>query len=180
MAESSEYFQPEESENFQPMLEIFPESQESMEIEEIGDSLMNLGIDNRNNNELPESSKSTMTEESKHDDQHELDYTGCLVGFTAKTLNEIYEVYQKHAFAIGFGVRQSTTRYTQGEPKTIKGKDFVCSKEGFRVKPKVRKTPPPPNQKQKRVKQVPITRTSCKAFIRAKKIVMVCLKLKSI
>lgn len=33
----------------------------------------------------------------------------------------------------------------------------------------MRKTPPPPDQKQKGVKQVPITRTGCKAFIRAKK-----------
>ncbi|XP_021714612.1 protein FAR1-RELATED SEQUENCE 5-like [Chenopodium quinoa] len=133
-------------------LQNFPESQESMEIEQI------------------DLSGSTLTDDARYTEQHDIDYTGSLVGFTAATLEEIFEEYKKHAFVIGFGVRQSTTRYTQTEPKKVRGKDFVCSKEGFRVKPKNQKTPTPiPGQKQKKKRQVPITRTGCKAFIRAKK-----------
>ncbi|XP_021726195.1 protein FAR1-RELATED SEQUENCE 5-like [Chenopodium quinoa] len=173
----------------------FPDSQESMEIKEIGDSLSNLEIEKKireiqqlilENIEITEPSaktaeqtQSTLTEESTNDNnlsQHSQDhkeedfnYTGCLIGVTAKTLDEIGDIYKKHAFAMGFGVRLSSTRWTQGDNKQIKGKDFVCSKEGFRCKPKVQKSPPAPNENRKKVKQVPTTRTGCKALIRAKK-----------
>ena len=71
---------------------------------------------------------------------------------------------------VGFSIRHSTTRYTQGKHREIKGKDFVCSKEGFRCVPKAKKTPPPQiENKKKRTHQVPETRTGCHAFIRAKK-----------
>ncbi|XP_021742851.1 protein FAR1-RELATED SEQUENCE 5-like [Chenopodium quinoa] len=87
-------------------LQNFPESQESMEIEEIGDSLLNLEIEE-------------IQDDARYAEQHEIDYTGSLVGFTAATLEEIFEEYKKHAF--------------------------------------------------KKKRQVSITRTGCKAFIRAKK-----------
>ncbi|KAL2927177.1 Protein FAR1-RELATED SEQUENCE 6, partial [Bienertia sinuspersici] len=98
-------------------------------------------------------------------EQQEEEYTGSLVGFTAETLKEIYEAYKKHAKALGFGVRQYTTR-------RIRSKEYVCAKEGFRCSNQVKKTPPPPQQKpgkkKRKPRQLPKTRTGCKAFIRAK------------
>jgi hypothetical protein len=32
---------------------------------------------------------------------------------------------------VGFGIRMSTTRYTQGKIKTVKGREFRCNKAGF-------------------------------------------------
>ncbi|XP_021726187.1 protein FAR1-RELATED SEQUENCE 5-like [Chenopodium quinoa] len=181
----------------------FLDSQESMEIEEIEDSFMNLEIENKiteikqllleniehqaetgdntapeTSNNSPENTSSTLTGKSRNDNiqtqqsksqQEDFDFTGSLIGYTAETLDEIHEIYKKHAFAMGFGVRQSPTRWTQGDNKQIRGKDFVCNQEGFRCKPKIMKTPPLANENKKKTKQVPITRTGCKALIRAKK-----------
>ncbi|XP_021738365.1 protein FAR1-RELATED SEQUENCE 5-like [Chenopodium quinoa] len=106
----------------------FPNSQESMDIEEIGDSLSNLEIENKVreikehilenierqglSDNTAEKTQSTITEESSNENNltqqsktqqdEDFDYTGNLIGFTAKTLDEICEIYKKHAFAMGF------------------------------------------------------------------------------
>ena len=80
-------------------------------------------------------------------------------------MNEIYEVYKKHANILGFGVRQSTTRYSQGVNRKIRSKEYVCSKEGFQCQRIIKKTPP---TRKRKGKQVPITRTGWEAYIRAK------------
>ena len=88
---------------------------------------------------------------------------GSLVGLKATTWCEIYEIYKKHTNALGFGIRKSTTRYTQGSNRKIRSKEFVCSKEGFRCT-----QPTATSESKRKTKQVPITRTGCKAYLRAK------------
>lgn len=110
------------------------------------------------------------------------DHRGSLVGFTADTWEEIYEAYVLHSKAVGFGVRKSSTRYTQGKNKKLKGRVFLCNRQGFRCSTKKQspivklttpttestpKTQGAQNKKRKKRKQR-VTRTGCKAYLRAK------------
>ena len=108
----------------------------------------------------------TLNNQRQCEEENE-EYVGSLVGFKATTWCEIYEIYKKHANALGFGIRKSTTRCTQGSNRKIRSKEFVCSKEGFRCTQPIKHTTGTSESKRK-TKQVPITRIGCKAYIRVK------------
>ncbi|KAL2921463.1 Protein FAR1-RELATED SEQUENCE 5 [Bienertia sinuspersici] len=94
---------------------------------------------------------------------------GSLVGYSAETVEELYDLYTKHSTLVGFSVRKDTVRRV---PKTgiVKEKYYLCSFEGKRRETKP-KTPKPnvENSKKKKPKQQAITRVGCKAMIRVKK-----------
>ena len=101
---------------------------------------------------------STDFEESNKNSVEETEeFGGSLIGFTAITLQEIFEAYKKHANVLGFGVRQSTTRYTQGTERKIRSKEYVCAKEGFRCSRTLKSTPPPPTKKKRKPRQLPMS-----------------------
>ncbi|KAL2903401.1 Protein FAR1-RELATED SEQUENCE 7 [Bienertia sinuspersici] len=83
---------------------------------------------------------------------------GSLLGYSAETAEELYDLYTKHSTLVGFSVRKGTVRRV---PKTgiVKEKYYLCSFEGKRRETKP-KTPKPnvENSKKKKPKQQAITR----------------------
>ncbi|KAL2935176.1 Protein FAR1-RELATED SEQUENCE 7 [Bienertia sinuspersici] len=81
---------------------------------------------------------------------------GSLVGYSAETAEELYDLYTKHSTLVGFSVRKGTVRRV---PKTGKRRETKAQTP----KPNVK------NSKKKKPKQQAITRVGCKAMIRVKK-----------
>ncbi|KAJ1399949.1 FAR1 DNA-binding domain [Sesbania bispinosa] len=46
--------------------------------------------------------------------------------------DEAYNLYQEHAFKMGFSVRRGRALYYDSEKKNIRLKDYYCSKQGFK------------------------------------------------
>lgn len=104
------------------------------------------------------------------------DLEGSLVGLTTNTLQEMHDIYEKHASIVGFSVRCHTTRNFRGT-LTISEKYWVCSAHGERHtgEPKKKKQDNSTSEineekrkKQRKPRQVAVTRTNCKAGIRVK------------
>lgn len=83
-----------------------------------------------------------------------------LVGLKRENIDDIYHIYCNHAAEVGFSVRKSQTKYNVA--KVLVQKWFVCSCEGTRKK----KTPNLMNKEA--YKRPYITRTNCKAILKAK------------
>ena len=54
------------------------------------------------------------------------------VGQVVNSRDEAYNLYQEHAFKMGFSVRKGRELYYDNERKHTRSKDFYCSKEGFK------------------------------------------------
>ncbi|XP_021737848.1 protein FAR1-RELATED SEQUENCE 5-like [Chenopodium quinoa] len=98
---------------------------------------------------------------------------GSFVGVVRETFEEILELYEKHAAILGFSIRKHTTRFKQ-HTKIVTEKNYVCSAEGKRHSGQ-KKTKlvemvdeEDVNVKIRKPRQVSITRSNCKACIRAK------------
>ncbi|XP_021765844.1 protein FAR-RED IMPAIRED RESPONSE 1-like [Chenopodium quinoa] len=102
-----------------------------------------------------------------------LDLRGSFVSVVRETFAEILEFYEKHAAILGFSIRKHTTRYFT-HTKIVQEKNYVCSAEGKRnsgdKKTKLVEMVDEENVKVKtrKSRQVAITRSDCKACIRAK------------
>ncbi|XP_021737355.1 protein FAR1-RELATED SEQUENCE 5-like [Chenopodium quinoa] len=106
-------------------------------------------------------------------DAYGLDLRGSFVGVVRETFEEILELYEKHAAILGFSIRKHTTRFKQ-HTKIVTEKNYVCSAEGKRHSGQ-KKTKlvemvneEDVNVKTRKPRQVSITRSNCKACIRAK------------
>ncbi|XP_021756200.1 protein FAR1-RELATED SEQUENCE 5-like [Chenopodium quinoa] len=98
---------------------------------------------------------------------------GSLVGVERDTYQEIYDLYSLHASTVGFSIRKHTTRYRL-HTRIVTEKYYVCSAEGKRHTA-AKKTnmvlmvdEDNKDLKQRKPRQVSITRTNCKASLRAK------------
>ncbi|XP_021747894.1 protein FAR1-RELATED SEQUENCE 5-like [Chenopodium quinoa] len=102
-----------------------------------------------------------------------LDLRGSFFGVVRETFEEILELYEKHAAILGFSIRKHTTRY-QTHTKIVTEKNYVCCGEGKRnsgyQKTKLVEmvNEEDVNVKTRKPRQVAITRSNCKACIRAK------------
>jgi MULE transposase-like protein/FAR1 DNA-binding domain-containing protein len=92
---------------------------------------------------------------------------GSLEGVKCQNLQDIEELYYKHARAIGFGVRKSTVRYRKDK---ISEKYFVCACEGLTNKTKqpLQITNQKQDKQRMKGKLIPLTRCKCEARIRIK------------
>ena len=70
--------------------------------------------------------------------------------------DEAYALYNNYALRMGFSIRKGKPRYCNGT-KNIKQREFLCSKEGFKLDEDFCK-----DKYSKRLE----TRTGCKAFVR--------------
>ena len=70
--------------------------------------------------------------------------------------DEAYALYNNYALRMGFSIRKGKPRYYNGT-KNIKQREFLCSKEGFKLDEDFCK-----EKYSKRLE----TRTGCKAFVR--------------
>ncbi|XP_021729345.1 protein FAR1-RELATED SEQUENCE 4-like [Chenopodium quinoa] len=102
-----------------------------------------------------------------------LDFRGSFLGVVKETFEEILELYKKHAPMMGFSIRKHTTRY-KTHIKIVTEKNYVCSAEGKRNSGDKRTKlvemvdEEDVNVKTRKPRQVAITRSNCKACIRAK------------
>jgi len=72
-----------------------------------------------------------------------------------KSPNEAYNLYQQHAFKMGFSVRKGKECYYDNEKKNTRFKYFYCSKQGFKN-----------NDPKKQVAyERSDSRTNCKAMV---------------
>ncbi|XP_021759153.1 protein FAR1-RELATED SEQUENCE 5-like [Chenopodium quinoa] len=106
-------------------------------------------------------------------DAYGLDLRGSFVGVVRETFEEILELYEKRAAILGFSIRKHTTRFKQ-HTKIVTEKNYVCSAEG-KIHSGQKKTKlvemvdeEDVNVKTRKPRQVAITRSNCKACIRAK------------
>ncbi|XP_021774614.1 protein FAR1-RELATED SEQUENCE 5-like [Chenopodium quinoa] len=103
-----------------------------------------------------------------------IDVGRTLLGIRTKTLEEMHEIYKKHVSIVGFSVRKHTGRTRDKTGKVIVEKYYVCSAQGKtntgeRKKKKIEAIVENAEKKKKRKpRQVPITRTDCRACIRVK------------
>lgn len=90
--------------------------------------------------------------------------SGNLLGMRGNTIEEMYELYCRHARVNGFSVRKATTRLSTTGIEL--GKLFVCSCAGLKLKrSKAETTRIVTSRKEKKVG---ITRTNCKAMLSVK------------
>ncbi|KAJ1378345.1 FAR1 DNA-binding domain, partial [Sesbania bispinosa] len=54
------------------------------------------------------------------------------LGQVVYSKDEAYNLYQEHAFKMGFSVRRGRALYYDSEKKNIRLKDYYCSKQGFK------------------------------------------------
>ncbi|GAU43932.1 hypothetical protein TSUD_135800 [Trifolium subterraneum] len=54
------------------------------------------------------------------------------LGQVVHSKEEAYDLYQEHAFKVGFSVRKGKECYYDNEKKNTRLKDFYCSKQGFK------------------------------------------------
>ncbi|XP_021764581.1 protein FAR1-RELATED SEQUENCE 5-like [Chenopodium quinoa] len=120
-----------------------------------------------------QTTKSDATKDTNPIDAYGLDLRGSFVGVVRETFVEILELYEKHAAILGFSIRKHTTRFKQ-HTKIVTEKNYVCSAEGKRHSGQ-KKTKlvemvdeEDVNVKTRKPRQVSITRSNCKACIRAK------------
>ncbi|XP_056685454.1 protein FAR1-RELATED SEQUENCE 5-like [Spinacia oleracea] len=107
-------------------------------------------------------------------DLTEDDIRGPLTGYTG-TVDELYELYDKHSILLGFSIRKNTLRRDQ-KTGEIKERYFCCSKEGKRkentknTKKEEATVSSESKQKEqsKNARQQNLTRTGCNASIRLK------------
>lgn len=101
---------------------------------------------------------------------------GSLVGLTTSTIEEMHDIYEKHSRIVGFSIRSHTTRCFPGT-RTLMEKYWVCSAQGERNRGQAKKKEDDnlaieinegKSKKQRKPRQVAITRTDCKAGIRVK------------
>ncbi|XP_021774234.1 protein FAR1-RELATED SEQUENCE 5-like [Chenopodium quinoa] len=98
---------------------------------------------------------------------------GSLFRVERDTYQEIYDLYSLHASTVGFSIRKHTIRYRL-HTRIVTEKFYVCSAEGKRHTA-AKKTnmvlmvdEDNKDLKQRKPRQVSITRTNCKASLRAK------------
>uniref|UniRef100_A0A803N024 FAR1 domain-containing protein n=1 Tax=Chenopodium quinoa TaxID=63459 RepID=A0A803N024_CHEQI len=119
----------------------------------------------------------TLDEEGQPVDEDEdttgLDMEGSLFRVERDTYQEIYDLYSLHASTVGFSIRKHTIRYRL-HTRIVTEKFYVCSAEGKRHTA-AKKTnmvlmvdEDNKDLKQRKPRQVSITRTNCKASLRAK------------
>ncbi|XP_021752528.1 protein FAR1-RELATED SEQUENCE 5-like [Chenopodium quinoa] len=104
-----------------------------------------------------------------------IDVGRTLLGIRTKTLEEMHEIYKKHASIVGFSVRKHTGRTRDKTGKVIVEKYYVCSAQGKtnteerKKKKKIEAiVENAENKKKRKPRLVPITRTDCRACIRVK------------
>ncbi|XP_056688482.1 protein FAR1-RELATED SEQUENCE 5-like [Spinacia oleracea] len=100
------------------------------------------------------------------------DIVGTQMGYTAETVEELLGFYQKHASAVGFSIRKGNTRFKVGT-RIVLEKTYVCSAAGVtnngkNKKTKVQTVVPVVPKKERKPRQVSITRTQCRACLRVK------------
>ncbi|XP_056685504.1 protein FAR1-RELATED SEQUENCE 5-like [Spinacia oleracea] len=100
------------------------------------------------------------------------DIVGTLMGYTAETLEELLGFYEKHASEVGFSIRKGNTRFKVGT-RIVLEKTYVCSAAGVtnngkNKKKKVQTVVPVVPKKERKPRQVSITRTQCRACLRVK------------
>ncbi|KAF1864616.1 hypothetical protein Lal_00039247 [Lupinus albus] len=54
------------------------------------------------------------------------------VGQIVKNIDEAYNLYQAHAFKMGFSVRKGQQQFYDNDRKNIRLKEYYCSKKGFK------------------------------------------------
>jgi hypothetical protein len=54
------------------------------------------------------------------------------LGQVVNNKDEAYNLYQEHAFKMGFSVRKGRELYYDNEKKQTRLKEFYCSKQGFK------------------------------------------------
>ncbi|KAJ1411796.1 FAR1 DNA-binding domain [Sesbania bispinosa] len=54
------------------------------------------------------------------------------LGQIVYSMDKAYNLYQEHAFKMGFSVRKGRQLYYDNEKKITRLKEFYCSKEGFK------------------------------------------------
>uniref|UniRef100_A0A803KXH2 SWIM-type domain-containing protein n=2 Tax=Chenopodium quinoa TaxID=63459 RepID=A0A803KXH2_CHEQI len=163
------------------------------EAENFVDDLDEFNDDNIQNSKVPEIQiqededqviPNTLDEEGQPVDEDEdtnpkpidttgLDMEGSLVGVERDTYQEIYDLYSLHASTVGFSIRKHTTRYRL-HTRIVTEKYYVCYAEGKRhiaaKKTNMVLMVDEDNKdlKQRKPRQVSITRTNCKESLRAK------------
>ncbi|XP_056691925.1 protein FAR1-RELATED SEQUENCE 5-like [Spinacia oleracea] len=100
------------------------------------------------------------------------DIVGTLMGYTAETVEELIGFYEKHASEVGFSIRKGNTRFKVGT-RIVLEKTYVCSAAGVtnngkNKKKKVQTVVPVVPKKERKPRQVSITRTQCRACLRVK------------
>ncbi|XP_073059472.1 protein FAR1-RELATED SEQUENCE 5-like isoform X7 [Primulina eburnea] len=93
-----------------------------------------------------------------------VDVSGFLVGMTRETIDDMHQLYCKHARALGFSVRKSTTRCYSNE--VVVEKYFVCSCAGVKNSGNA-DIFSDASSSRKRSNSC-LTRTGCKASLRVK------------
>ncbi|KAK2408219.1 protein FAR1-RELATED SEQUENCE [Trifolium repens] len=78
------------------------------------------------------------------------------LGQVVNSKEEAYDLYQEHAFKVGFSVRKGKECYYDNEKKNTRLKEFYCSKQGFK------NNEPDGEVAYKRAD----SRTNCKAMVR--------------
>ena len=94
------------------------------------------------------------------------------MGYTAETVEELLGFYEKHASEVGFSIRKGNTRFKVGT-RIVLEKTYVCSAAGVtnngkNKKKKVQTVVPVVPKKERKPRQVSITRTQCRACLRVK------------
>ncbi|XP_056686011.1 protein FAR1-RELATED SEQUENCE 5-like [Spinacia oleracea] len=92
--------------------------------------------------------------------------------YTGETVEEVLGFYEKHASAIEFSIRKGNTRFKVGT-RIVLEKTFLCSAAGVtnngkNKKKKVETVILVVPKKERKPRQVPITRTGCRACLRVK------------
>ncbi|XP_073031667.1 protein FAR1-RELATED SEQUENCE 5-like [Primulina eburnea] len=93
-----------------------------------------------------------------------LTYLVLLFGMTRETIDDMHQLYCKHACALGFSVRKSTTRYSSNE--VVVEKYFVCSCAGVKNSENADNFSDASSARKR--SNSCLTRTRCKASLRVK------------
>ncbi|XP_056695821.1 protein FAR1-RELATED SEQUENCE 5-like [Spinacia oleracea] len=123
----------------------------------------------REEEEAMEAEEQDIISDSEEPDQ---DIVGTLMGYTAETVEELLGFYEKHASEVGFSIRKGNTRSKVGT-RIVLEKTYVCSAAGVtnngkNKKKKVQTVVPVVPKKERKPRQVSITRTQCRACLRVK------------
>ncbi|XP_056698096.1 protein FAR1-RELATED SEQUENCE 5-like [Spinacia oleracea] len=123
----------------------------------------------REEEEAMEAEEQHIVSDSEEPDQ---DIVGTLMGYTAETVEELLSFYEKHASEVGFSIRKGNTRFKVGT-RIVLEKTYVCSAAGVtnngkNKKKKVQTVVPVVPKKERKPRQVSITRTQCRACLRVK------------
>jgi FAR1 DNA-binding domain-containing protein len=97
-------------------------------------------------------------------DLSNVDIFSSLEDITAKTIEELEQLYTSHAQVTGFGIKKYTQRTTKD---VVVERYYVCSCQGKKNEVRSNETPAD-QQKSKKIKLTPMTRYDCKARIQIK------------